>query len=57
MSVDPSLTFTMQPLFENSPQQGATVVTEGGGLEVVDVEHVRDVDAEAWVYGLRREDM
>lgn len=47
----------MQPLFDNSPQQGATVVTEGGGLEVVDVEHVRDVDAEAWVYGLRREDM
>ncbi len=50
-------TFTVQPLSDYSPQQRATVVAEGGRLVVVDVELVRDVDAEALSYGLLREDM
>ncbi len=41
------LTFTVKPLLDYSPQQRATVVTEGGGLVVVDVELVWDIDAEA----------
>lgn len=49
------LTFTVQPLLDDPPQQRATVVAEGGRLVVVDVELVRDVDAEPLVYGLLRD--
>lgn len=48
-----SLTFTVQPLLDDPPQQRAAVVAEGGQLVVVDVELVRDVDAESLVYGLQ----
>lgn len=50
-----ALTFTVQPLLHNPPQQRAAVVAEGGRLVVVDVELVRDVDAEPLVYGLLRD--
>ena len=39
----------MQALFDDPPQQGATVVTEGGGLEAMAAELVGDVDTEALV--------
>lgn len=54
--IDMLLTFAVQPLPDYPPQQWATVVTEGGRLVVVDVELVRDIDAEALVYRLPRED-
>lgn len=47
----------MQPLLDYPPQQGAAVVTEGGRLVVVDIELVRDVDAEALGYRLRRKNI
>lgn len=47
------LTFTVQPLSDYPPQQGPTVVTEGGRLVVVDVELVRNVDAKALSYRLK----
>lgn len=49
------LTFTVQPLLDYPPQQRSAVVAESGRLVVVDVELVRDVDAEPLVYGLRRD--
>lgn len=49
---EPGLTFTVQPLLDDPPQQRAAVVAEGGRLVVVDVELVRDVDAESLVHGL-----
>lgn len=39
-------TFTLQPLSQQTPQQGAAVVAEGEGLKVVDAELVRDVNTE-----------
>lgn len=51
------LTFTVQPLLDYPPQQRSAVVAEGGRLVVVDVELVRDVDAEPLAYGLRRDDI
>ena len=50
------LTFTVQSLSDNSPQQRATVVTEGGRLVVVDVELMRNINAEALGNGLQRHD-
>lgn len=55
MNADASLTFTVQPLSDNPPQQRATVVTEGGRLVVMHVELVRDVDAETLIYRLQKE--
>lgn len=49
------LTFTVQPLLHNPPQQRAAVVAESGRLVVVEVELVRDVDAEPLAYGLLRD--
>lgn len=49
-----SLTFTVHPLLDDPPQQRAAVVAEAGGLVVVDVELVRDVDAESLGHGLQR---
>lgn len=43
----------MEPLFDDAPEQRATVVAERGRLVVVDVELVRDVDAEALGDGLQ----
>lgn len=40
------LTFALQPLPQEAPEQGATVVAEGGDLVVVDPELVGHVDAE-----------
>lgn len=40
------LTFTLQPLPQEAPEQGPTVVAEGGDLVVVDTELVGHVDAE-----------
>lgn len=52
MNTDTGLTFTVQPLSDNAPQQRAAVVTEGGRLVVVYVELVRYIDAETLVYRL-----
>lgn len=52
-NAEASLTFTVQPLLDYPPQQRAAVVAEGGRLVVVDVELVRDVDAESLVCGLQ----
>lgn len=41
------LTFTLEPLPDQPPEQAATVVTEGGAHVVVDSEAVRHVDVEA----------
>lgn len=41
------LTFTLQALPQEAPEQGPTVVTERGDLVVVDPELVGHVDAEA----------
>lgn len=40
------LTFALQTLPQEAPEQGPTVVTEGGDLVVVDTELVGHVDAE-----------
>lgn len=40
------LTFALQALPHEAPQQGATVVTEGGDLVVVDTELVGHVNTE-----------
>lgn len=40
------LTFTLEALSQQTPQQGPAVVTEGQDLEVVDAKLVRNVDAE-----------
>lgn len=40
------LTFTLQALPQEAPEQGATVVTERGDLVVVDPELVGHVDTE-----------
>lgn len=40
------LTFALQTLSQETPKQGATVVTESGDLVVVDSKLVRHVDAE-----------
>ena len=40
------LTFALQTLPQEAPEQGATVVAEGGDLVVVDPELVRHVDTE-----------
>lgn len=40
------LTFALQTLPQEAPEQGPTVVTERGDLVVVDTELVRHVDAE-----------
>ena len=39
-------TFTLQSLSQQTPQQRATVITEGEDFKVVDAELVRHVDAE-----------
>lgn len=55
----PCLTFTLEPLPQQPPQQRATVVAEGEHLEVVDAELVRHVDAEPlrtdWLHSGREE--
>ena len=40
------LTFALQTLPQEAPEQGATVVAEGGDLVVVDPDLVRHVDTE-----------
>lgn len=40
------LTFALQALPHEAPEQGAAVVTEGGDLVVVDTELMGHVDAE-----------
>lgn len=40
------LTFALQALPHEAPQQGATVVTEGGNLVVVDAELVGHINTE-----------
>lgn len=40
------LTFALQTLPQEAPEQGATVIAEGGDLVVVDTELVGHVDAE-----------
>ena len=41
------LTFTLESLFDDAPEQGTAVVTEGRGHVGVDVEPMRNVDLEA----------
>lgn len=49
------LTFALQALPHEAPQQGATVVTEGGHLVVVDAELMGHVNAEPLGTHLQRE--
>lgn len=42
----PPVTFTLESLSQEAPQQRAAVVAEGQNFEVVDAELVRHVDAE-----------
>lgn len=40
------LTFTLESLSQQTPEQRSTVVAEGENFKVVDAEHVRHVDTE-----------
>lgn len=44
--MSPVLTFTLESLSQQTPEQRPTVVAEGENFKVVDAELVRHVDAE-----------